>query len=61
MDVFSWPWALATAGGFVILGIAIGYAMTRVSRRTRQERLDRDAATRELYREDESESRGNWS
>lgn len=46
-------WLFATAGGALILGIALAYAMTHNRRLSASEKAKRDAKTRELYHEGE--------
>ena len=51
MDSSAWPWLIAVLG-FVILGVAIGYGMTRA--RTPAERELNAVGTRQVYREEEA-------
>jgi hypothetical protein len=53
MDSSAWPWLIAVLG-FVILGVAIGYGMTRARRRTPAERELNAVGTRQVYREEEA-------
>ena len=49
-------WAIVVAGGFVILGAAIAYAMIR-NRRTPREERHTEEATRRLYEEQDAEDK----
>jgi len=51
MTVFFW--LLVVAGGPILLGCAIAYAMFNNRRLSRRENERRDAATRDLYRSEQ--------
>jgi hypothetical protein len=51
-DLLTLPWLFATTGGVFILGVIIAYGMSRTRHRTRQEKRERDAGTRKIYREE---------
>lgn len=53
MDNSQWPWLIAVLG-FVILGIAIAYGITRNRGRTAVERELSAVGTRKVYREEET-------
>jgi hypothetical protein len=46
------PWFFAVVGGFIVLGIFMAYGALRTAKRTRSEKLLRDAATRKIYHDD---------
>jgi hypothetical protein len=52
MDASQAPWLFAVLG-FIFLGVAIAYSVTRNRRRTASERRLTEAGTAELYREKE--------
>ena len=53
MDNSQWPWLIAVLG-FIVLGIAIAYGISRNRRRTTVERQLNDLGTRKVYREEEA-------
>jgi hypothetical protein len=57
MDLAPWLWLLITAGGAALLGLAIAYNMAITRRRRQNAAAQRrtDAATREVYRQEEAE------
>lgn len=50
----NYLWLAVVMLGPVLLGGAILYSITRQRRLTRRERMNSDAATHELYKEDEN-------
>lgn len=47
-----WIWVLGT----LVLGVVVAYGILRNSRRTRQERIMTNEATKELYKQEDSAS-----
>jgi len=52
MDASQLPWLLAVLG-FIVLGIAIGYGLSRNRQRTPAGQKPTAAGTQKLYREEE--------
>lgn len=53
ITLLTTPWFLAVVGGTIVLGIAIAYGFWRNRKRTIAERMQTEAATREIYHKDE--------
>ncbi|KPF57784.1 hypothetical protein [Rhizobium sp. AAP116] len=52
--MINYLWLFVVALGPILLGGAVFYAIMRQRRLTRRERINQDAATRELYEKDET-------
>ena len=47
------PWFLVLVGGTIVLGIAIAYGVLRNRQRTTREKLQTEAATRDIYHKED--------
>lgn len=56
--MINYLWMFVVALGPLLLGGAVFYAIIRQRRLTRRERINQDAATRELYEKDETADTG---
>lgn len=51
--MINYLWLFVVALGPILLGVAVFYAIMRQRRFSARERINQDAATRELYEKDE--------
>ncbi len=58
-DVAAWGWLIGVGGGILLLGLAIAYGsgMWRRARQTGVPDAGREAATREVYRQEQRRNR----
>ena len=56
--MINYLWLFVVMLGPILLGAAVFYSIMRQRRLTKRERIDQDAATRELYEKDERADTG---
>ena len=56
MDIGGSIWLLVVVGGTILLGIGIALAMSNNRRRSRSEERLTEAATKQLYKEEDRQS-----
>lgn len=58
--MINYLWLFVVMLGPILLGAAVFYSIMRQRRLMRRERIDQDAATRELYEKDERADTGPY-
>lgn len=58
MEGYSFLWLLMTAGGALVLGLAIAWGVSRTRRRSRGEAAITEAGSRRIYDSENERTRG---